>query len=759
MPLSRPAVIAIAAAACAAAGAQVAVAGTPGASCTAHSVSFRASDVGRFTWTLPVALRYAASAKVQVRRSGTTGEFVSLSNVAVSSSGTRTQQAGVGSPRLDAGSWDWRMFLTEWDGTLITCDGPAFTITRLPQPGIVLSGAGITSDGWRAPGSGQTAGVVPGPGDSASGARSLVRFRYSSGWWTGWRSAPASLPTSDITAIEARRRTADGLLGDVRSITVRRDSWAPSMPVPHADAIEVGESGGGVSFAASTDWLSGVSAHEARVVSADGKESAWKTVAPGTVAVAGSAAGGTLLLRACDRVGNCSAAAEVEVRRATGPITTPAPEPSPAPAPAPAAPPAPRPAAGQKAPNAAAAARARRAAAAAIAPRITALVPRRPRGGAGRVTVELTRPAEVTFAFRGTVIARAWLGAGRTHVRLPAQARARRGALVARPSAGSAQGEPVTTSVALPRASRKGEAARRTTAFRAGATGVLYDLDAAVREVVDPLDGAPGFTHVRGALRQEPSTSGLFAPDDDRSQMGKVTEEDLRGLPPEQLAQVLRDAIERSDSHLVAFDELTPYESDRKGPVVKGGRIPPADPDSPGAHLAQAMAMLDTPSPYGGTWASRVHIYVAPAVTSAIAAGRGPDRNWGRDGKARFRTYRTVMTGLARAGAVWIEAYHGKTVPLQPFTAKEWRRAPAAFAAEYRRAGGDISRLRFLLTGTDAYPRGGRLPAACTTPMACQWALAEGTAAGRAILANGVGGYRLGAHARPWLAEWQARVS
>lgn len=43
--------------------------------------------------------------------------------------------------------------------------------------------------------------------------------------------------------------------------------------------------------------------------------------------------------------------------------------------------------------------------------------------------------------------------------------------------------------------------------------------------------------------------------------------------------------------------------------------------------------------------------------------------------------------------------------------------------------------------------------------MACQWALAEGTAAGRAMLANGVGGYRLGAHARPWLAEWQARVS
>jgi hypothetical protein len=84
--------------------------------------------------------------------------------------------------------------------------------------------------------------------------------------------------------------------------------------------------------------------------------------------------------------------------------------------------------------------------------------------------------------------------------------------------------------------------------------------------------------------------------------------------------------------------------------------------------------------------------------------------------------------------------------------------APAAFTAEYRRAGGDPSRLHFLITGTDAYPPG-PLPAGCTTPMACQWALAESTAAGRAIRANGAGGYRLGSHARPWLAEWQARVS
>ena len=77
-----------------------------------------------------------------------------------------------------------------------------------------------------------------------------------------------------------------------------------------------------------------------------------------------------------------------------------------------------------------------------------------------------------------------------------------------------------------------------------------------------------------------------------------------------------------------------------------------------------------------------------------------------------------------------------------------------AAARFMRQAGAEV----FLMTGTDAFPVG-RLPASCVTPQQCQWALAEGTAAGRTILANGVGGYRLGAHARPWLAEWQGRVS
>ena len=719
------------------------MAGTPGATCEARSVAFRATDTGRFTWRLPVSLRYYASAKVQVRRAGAGGEFTTLYNTPVASSGTRTWSASIGNPRLGAGAWDWRMFLTEWDGTLIACDGPSFTVTRLPAPDVQLSGDGITSDGWRRAMGGQVAAVVSAPGDVASGARSYVRFRYASGSWGGYRSAPAGLPTYDIIAVEAYRRTADGMTGDTRTVTLRTDSWSPRAPAPRAASVEVGDGGATVAFAAGTDGQSGIGSHEARMVSASGGASTWKRVTGSSVGVAAAAAGGTLQLRACDRVGNCSQPSEVALRKVAEEALAP--------------PPAPPPARTERRP-ATSPASGRPARAASGPPRITALRAMSPRAGAGRVAVDLSRAAEVSFTANGAVLARAWLGAGRTVVRLPAQARARRAQLVVRPVAGAATGDPATTRVRLPGGARRGESARRGTAWRPGAIGVLYDMDAAVREVVDPLDGGTGFTHAQGALRQEPSTSGLFHGDDDGSRMAKVTEEDLRGLPAAQIAQVLREEIAGSDSKLVAFDELTPYEADPKGPVVKGGRIPPPDPASPGAQLAQALALLDVPSPYGGTWASRVHIYIAPAVSSAIAAGRGPDRNWGRDGKARFRTYRTVMAGLAKAGGVWIEVYHGKTVPLQPFTAEEWRKAPAAFSAEYRRAGGDPSRLHFLITGTDAYPKG-RLVPGCTTPMACQWAMAESTSAGRAILANGVGGYRLGAHARPWLAEWQARVS
>ncbi len=297
------------------------------------------------------------------------------------------------------------------------------------------------------------------------------------------------------------------------------------------------------------------------------------------------------------------------------------------------------------------------------------------------------------------------------------------------------------------------------TSVRNGATGVLYDMDAAVREVVRQSDGAAGLTGARGALRQEPSTSALFGQHDERWKVGKVTIEDLVDLPADEMAQVMRDAISDASGHLIGLDEITSIAADPRARLVIGARIPPADPESVASRMARAFTALDQPSPYGGTWASRVHVYLAPEVTTAMATGRGPDRNLGRDRKPHFRTYRTVMSGLARAGGVWIEMYHGTAEgATAPFSVTTWQRSPAAVTAEYRRAGGDASRLHLLMTGSAEYPRG-NLPAGCVTPQRCNWVLAESTPAGRALIANGVGGYRLAASARSFLAEWQARLS
>lgn len=724
------------------------MAGTSGASCSTSGYSYGAStDAMSFNWSLRSSLLRTGTARLQVAPSGAS-VYSTISAVSVRRSGSGTLYGSVASPSyLPAGRYAWRVEVTEWDGTAFTCDGSSpFEVTRLPAPSVSLSGSGITPDGWRVVSSGQYVGVAPGSGDLAGGT-GLVRFQYASGAWSSYRSAPAQIPSTDIAAVQAVRQSDTYMSGSAVTLPLRTDSSAPATPRPRADSVDVGPSGADVGFSPSSDAGSGTATYEALVITQAGAKGSWQRVSGFAARASAGSGGGTMLLKACDRVGNCSAPSEIALVARDGSGSG-----SPA---RPAAPGQPSFDGDADAPGTSR--RAASTARTAGAPRISALVPGSPRGGAGRVTVELNRPAEVTFALGSTTIARAWLGAGRTVVRLPAQSRARRATVTARPQSGSQAGEAVTATVSLPRGARRSSMAVGTTRMRAGATAVLYDMDDAVREIVQPLDGAFGLTQARGALRQEPSTSGLFAANDDAALVGKVTEEDLRGLGADEIAAVLRDEIDAASSHLVAFDELTPYEADPRGPVVRNGRIPAPDPSSPGAQLAQALISLDTPSPYGGTWASRVHVYIAPAITSAIAAGRGPDRNLGRDGKARFRTYRTVMTGLARAGAVWIEAYHGRTSPLTSLTVTEWRKAPAAFTAEYRRAGGDPSKLHLLVTGTDAYPAG-VLPPSCVTPMQCQWALAESTPAGRAMLANGVGAYRLGSHARAWLAEWQHRM-
>ena len=142
----------------------------------------------------------------------------------------------------------------------------------------------------------------------------------------------------------------------------------------------------------------------------------------------------------------------------------------------------------------------------------------------------------------------------------------------------------------------------------------------------------------------------------------------------------------------------------RKGwKLVKGAAaLPAVDPSSPGAKLSTAMDLLAArPYPGGGTYAERVHLYIAPAFSTSIAAGRGPHRHLGNDGKPHRATWRGVMPAVAKAGGVWLEMYHHDGT-LTSMTAKEWRTVPQGFASYAARFGGQTDRVHLLIGGTPA---------------------------------------------------------
>jgi hypothetical protein len=313
---------------------------------------------------------------------------------------------------------------------------------------------------------------------------------------------------------------------------------------------------------------------------------------------------------------------------------------------------------------------------------------------------------------------------------------------------------------------------------------LLYDVDAQVEEIVKGVDGHAGLGPDRGAYRQEGSTSHLFqGVDDAEHRVGKVSARVIAGMTPRAIADALRRQIDEGcvidgrdygcASHLVAVDEIGNTFNDGKPPKAprrnfrsrRAARaaglpppvpLPPVNPRSAGARLSAAMRMLEVPSPYGGTYASRVHFYLAPALTSSIAAGLGPNHNLGRDGKPHFSTWRGVMPALARAGGVWLEMFHAETGARTAFTAAEWRKGPTDFLDLFARAGGGAGRMHFLLTRVPAAPAGA--PAGCGDPMSCQWRMADLPGVNAQVTANGVGAYRVEEQAAAWLREHNARV-
>lgn len=319
---------------------------------------------------------------------------------------------------------------------------------------------------------------------------------------------------------------------------------------------------------------------------------------------------------------------------------------------------------------------------------------------------------------------------------------------------------------------------------------IFYDDQAAVRALTDPSGPGPEIGIDRGAFRQDPGIGGLFDPAgrDSGYRVGKVSSSELTGLSPEGIADRLQDEIDDpqygNTSGLVAVDEIGNSFNDGRVKVsysytrVRGRTIrvssfnrvivtktgwrlakgpvplPVISPDSPGAKLSDAMALLAAkPYPSGGSYAQRVHFYVAPAFLTSLADGRGPHHHLGLDGKPHRATWRGVMPALSRSGGVWLEMYHASSASgITPLSATEWRKAPKTFLTYGARFGLPASRIHVVMSSAAQPPAGA--PATCGSPMQCQWALAASTPAGAQILLNGPGEYSLGSQAREWRTEF-----
>lgn len=234
---------------------------------------------------------------------------------------------------------------------------------------------------------------------------------------------------------------------------------------------------------------------------------------------------------------------------------------------------------------------------------------------------------------------------------------------------------------------------------------ILYATDPSVRDILAGSSQMPGLPWL---FRQEPSNSGPGARlgVDNSQRMTKLNGASLAKMTSSQMFDALWKGVNRScvtpagintcPAHLVAVDEIGAAFGRVEGD--QGVNVP-------GYRLKSAMETLaQIQSPWGGSYASRIHFYLAPGVSTAIAAGKGPAHNLGADGKVHWPDYSSVIDAFTTAGGVWLEMYHYPTrgSARTPFTSTEWRTVPTAVAAFMAERGIEypLQSLHFVMTET-----------------------------------------------------------
>jgi hypothetical protein len=236
----------------------------------------------------------------------------------------------------------------------------------------------------------------------------------------------------------------------------------------------------------------------------------------------------------------------------------------------------------------------------------------------------------------------------------------------------------------------------------------VLDADAATiaRAIAPRPDGSPGI-RLDDTLFQLPSSPSVLGAD---RQFARVAGSaagagapSLLGLGPQGMADLLAERAEAAGGHRVFVDEL--------GPAFAG-------PD--GADLAEAMQILSGRRP---SWAPqgisrRVHFYTSdPAALLA-----GP--SWG-----------DARLAVGRGAGLWLKSPGARGA----WTAAEWLAWPAEAQALWRSAGESPARAHVAFGAGD---------------QAAAWSLGRAGSA-CAVLASGVGGYRLGSSVDSFVAEFR----
>lgn len=213
--------------------------------------------------------------------------------------------------------------------------------------------------------------------------------------------------------------------------------------------------------------------------------------------------------------------------------------------------------------------------------------------------------------------------------------------------------------------------------------------------------------------RQGPDRRRVMPPD---LRLGKVTAEDIAGLAPHRVAETLRAAVadggcgaEECTSHLVGFDDVNLQHRGVEGLV-----------------LSDALSRLEVESPYGGSVAERIHLYLDVDAFHDMARPLAAER------------WEAVGPALSRAGGIWIETYRSAGPGrLGPLTEAQWVAATRTVVQLARQGGSGSARIHYLL-GPE--------------PFADSVAKATATPLNRVVACSGVGAYDLDVQqARAWM--------